>query len=271
VTEEAAVDQSTAQTALVTGAAQGVGEAIARRLFREGFRRIALVDRNRDRLEATAQRLSEGGCEALPIVADLADVNACTSCVEQAAKAFGGLDVVCNAAGCTDRGGVADTSPEVFQRLFDINVRAPFFIMQSAHRVMKARGGGVIINVSSMLAYGGPPYLVAYSASKAALSTLTRASANELKWDRVRIFAINLGWTVTPTEHLVQTRIHGLPETWAEDLAPKQPMGRLLLPEDPAGVCAFLVSEDARMMTGAVIDLDQFVAGTMEGNPGGKV
>jgi NAD(P)-dependent dehydrogenase (short-subunit alcohol dehydrogenase family) len=136
----AAVDQSSAQTALVTGAAQGVGEAIARRLFQEGYRRIALVDRNRDRLEATAQRLSEEGCEALPIVADLADVNACT-CVEQAVKPFGGLDVVCNAAGCTDRGGVANTSPEVFQRLFDINVRTPFFIMQSAHRVMKARGG----------------------------------------------------------------------------------------------------------------------------------
>jgi NAD(P)-dependent dehydrogenase (short-subunit alcohol dehydrogenase family) len=84
----------------------------------------------------------------------------------------------------------------------------------------------------------------------------------------VRVFAINLGWTVTPNEHRVQTEFHRLPEDWAETIGAKQPFGRLLNPDDPAGVVAFLCSEDAGMMTGAIIDLDQFVAGAVDTNPG---
>jgi len=124
------------------------------------------------------------------------------------------------------------------------------------------------VNICSMLAYGGPPFLLAYSASKAALASLTRGVANSLKRDGVRVFGINLGWTWTPAEQEVQTRVHGLSEDWAERIGKKQPFGRLLLPEDPAALVAFLVSPDAWMMTGAIIDLDQFVAGTVDDNPG---
>ncbi len=112
------------------------------------------------------------------------------------------------------------------------------------------------------------PFLLAYSASKAALVALTRGAANTLKRDGVRVFGINLGWTWTPAEQDVQTRVHGLPADWSQTIGARQPFGRLLLPEDPAGLIAFLASPDARMMTGAIIDLDQYVAGTVDDNPG---
>lgn len=89
-----------------------------------------------------------------------------------------------------------------------------------------------------------------------------------MKWDGVRVFGINLGWTWTPAEQIVQTEVHGLPENWREEIGAKQPFGRLLMPDDPAGLVAFLISDDAAMMTGAVVDLDQHVAGTVDDNPG---
>ncbi len=178
----------------------------------------------------------------------------------------GGIDVLVNAAGITSRGGLDDIDVGTFDRLMAINVRAPLFVVQALRP--RCAPGATVVNVASMLAHGGPPFLLGYAASKAALVTLTKGMANTLKRERVRVFAINLGWTLTPAEQEVQTRVHGLPEGWAHDFAAAQPFGRLLMPEDPAGLVSFLASPDAAMMTGAIIDLDQFVAGTVDDNPG---
>ena len=250
------------RTAIVTGAAQGVGEAAARRLAREGVERLLLIDREGKGAARVAASLP--GAEALAL--DLADAGALRAEVGRAVERLGAVHVLVNAAGVTDRGGLRDATPETFDRLMAINARAPFLMMQAVAPAMPP--GSAIVNVASMLARGGPPFLLAYAASKAALVTLTRGAANTLKRDRVRVFAINLGWTVTPAEREVQTRHHGLPEGWAEEVGARQPFGRLLTPEDPAGLIAFLASPDAAMMTGAIIDLDQLVAGTMEGAPG---
>ncbi|MEM9013315.1 MAG: oxidoreductase [Pseudomonadota bacterium] len=255
-----------ATTAIVTGAAQGIGEAAALRLARDGTRRFLLIDRNEAGLARTQATLAETGAEATALPLDLTALNRVQSEAPAAIAALGPVDLLVNAAGTTARGGLADTSPETFELIFALNVRAPFFLMQMAAPAMGA--GGVIVNITSMLAYGGPPFLLAYSASKAALVSLTRGTANALKRDGIRVFGINLGWTWTPAEQEVQTRVHGLPEAWAEEIGAKQPFGRLLMPEDPAGVIAFLASDDARMMTGAIIDLDQYVAGTVDDNPG---
>lgn len=255
------------RVALVTGAAQGVGQAIAHRLTQDGVRQLVLVDRESGLLEDTAAMLRAFGCEVVPLVLDLSDVEAGRRAVDDARSRFGRLDILCNAAGVTDRGGISDTSPAIFDRVFAINTRAPFFMMQAAAEAMKPNGG-VIVNVCSMLAYGGPPFLLAYSASKAALVTLTKGTANALKRDRIRVFGVNLGWTVTPSEHRVQTQVHGLAQSWAEDIGRKLPFGRLLVPSDVGDLVAFLVSDQAGMMTGAIVDLDQFVAGTVDDNPG---
>lgn len=257
----------TARIALITGAAQGVGEAVARRLLRDGVDRLALVDRNRTKLEATASALRGLGAEVLPIAVDLSSAAICKATVAKAAAQLGGLGILANCAGNTERGGLLDTDEALFERIFAINLRAPFFLMQAAAKEMMKAKSGVIVSISSMLAYGGPPNLATYSASKAALVTLTKSAANTLKHHGIRVHAINLGWTVTPQEHAVQTSVHGLGENWAAEIGARQPFGRLLYPEDPAAVIAFLVSEEARMMTGNIIDLEQWVAGTMEGHP----
>jgi len=132
----------------------------------------------------------------------------------------------------------------------------------AAHLKEKERPGRVI-NISSMLAHGGVAHLLPYSATKAALNLMTRNIAHTVRHNGVRVHAINLGWTVTPAEHITQTQVHGFPEDWAEKEGAKQPFGRLVLPEDAAGLCAFLASTDATMMTGNIIDLEQWVSGVL--------
>lgn len=255
-----------ARCAIVTGAAQGVGEAVALRLGREGFGRFVLMDRQAEKLGAVAEALRREGAAVETLACDLTDLGAVRPAVAAAVARAGRIDALVNAAGTTARGGITDTTPETFDHIFALNVRAAFFMMQDVAPAIPR--GGLIVNICSMLAYGGPPFLLAYSASKSALVTLTRGTANTLKRDRVRVFGINLGWTWTPAEQEVQTRVHGLPEDWSETIGAKQPFGRLLMPQDPAGLIAFLASEDAGMMTGAIIDLDQYVAGTVDDNPG---
>ncbi|OXI43826.1 oxidoreductase [Burkholderia aenigmatica] len=249
---------------LVTGAAQGVGQAIAKRMASEGARRLALVDINQERLDCVAAELRDNGCEVLAIGADLTDVNACRNAVAAAERVYGSLDVVVNAAGLTLRGGVFDTDERTFDRLFAVNVRAPMFIMQAALPAMIEAGrGGVVVNISSMNAHGGPAHLLPYSASKAALNTMTRNVANTVRWHRIRVHAINLGWTVTPAEDEAQMKVHGRPSDWAKIEGDNQPFGRLLSCDDAAALCGYLASDGAGMMTGCVIDQEQWVVGAV--------
>lgn len=256
----------TQKTAVITGAAQGVGEAVAERLAGEGVTDMLLIDRNETALSDLANRLHGRGVNSRVLVLDLANIDDLMKELPAALEDIGPIDILANTAGSTARGGLTDTTPDAFDLLFAINVRAPFFLMQLVSQSM--RSGGVIINVTSMLAYGGPPFLMTYSATKAALVAMTKSAANTLKRDRVRVLGINLGWTWTPGEQETQTKVHGLPEDWSETVGANQPFGRLLMPEDPAALVAFLASKDACMMTGAIIDLDQFVAGAVDDNPG---
>jgi NAD(P)-dependent dehydrogenase (short-subunit alcohol dehydrogenase family) len=252
--------------ALVTGGAQGIGLATARRFLETGFAGVMLLDRNGEGLAAAARDLGGLG-EVETFRGDLMDCALPALAVNAVRKRFGRLDVLVNAAGNTERCGLDDTTPESFERLFGANVRAPLFLMQEAARLMRPRGAGVIINVSSMLSYGGPPNLATYSASKAALCTLTRAVANGLKREGIRVFAINLGWVASAGEHRLQTSFHGMPENWAELIGARMPAGRLISPEDVAGVMEFLVSKPAFMMTGAIIDYEQMPAGVFDTHP----
>lgn len=254
------------RTAIITGAAQGIGQATALKLAKEGVGRFLLVDRNEGGLRETADKLADMGASSESLSVDLIELGSWRSSLDEKLNALGEVHILVNAAGSTARGGLENTDQATFDMLFALNVRAPFFLMQAVKPVMAP--DGVIVNICSMLAYGGPPFLLAYSSTKAALVALTKGVANALKRDRIRVFGINLGWTWTPGEQETQTQMHGLSEDWREKVGQTQPFGRLLMPEDPAGLVAFLVSQDAQMMTGAIIDLDQFVAGTMDDNPG---
>lgn len=255
-----------ARIALVTGGAQGLGFAAAKRFLEIGFGGVMLLDRNGPKLKEAAARLQPLG-RVETIEADLMDLAVSARAVTATIAAFGAIDVLVNAAGNTERCGLDDTTPDSFERLFGINVRAPYFLMQEAVKPMRRKGAGTIINVSSMLAHGGPPNLTTYSASKSALNTMTRSVANTVKREGIRVFAINLGWVHSEGEQALQTGFHGLPQNWAEEIGRRMPAGRLIVPDDVAGLFAYLVSPSAQMMTGAIIDYEQMPAGVFDAHP----
>jgi NAD(P)-dependent dehydrogenase (short-subunit alcohol dehydrogenase family) len=258
------------RVAVVTGGAQGMGAAIARQFLGDGFSGIVLVDRNAERLGRQAQALSQLGT-VVTLAADLRDDLTAAKAVGLCIQKFGRIDVLVNAAGNTERCGIADTTPEAFHRLFDVNVKAPLQMMQEATKHMVVAKSGVVINMASMLAYGGPPSIATYAASKAALVALSKNAANSFKREGVRVFCINLGWVLSEGEHEMQTKFHGLPENWHEEIGGRMPAGRLIKPEDVAGLCAYLVSPSAQMMNGAVIDYEQMPIGVYDVHPALRV
>ncbi len=259
------------RVALVSGGTQGVGEAVARRLAAEGAAGVAVCGRNEARGEAVRTAIAALGCEALYVRADLSVVADCVAAVERTVARFGRLDALANCAGRTDRGGLADTTEQSWGTLFDTNVRGPFFLIQGAAAQMQRQGqgqGGSMVVIGSMQAYGGAPFLLPYAATKGCLMTLTRGIANTLLRDRIRINMLNIGWTDTPNEHVVQTQVHGRGEDWRAEVGRLQPYGRLISTDEVAAACAFLLSPESGMMSGAVIDYDQQVIGPMQDNPG---
>ena len=126
---------------------------------------------------------------------------------------------------------------------------------------MKRAGGGTIVNVISITIHCGAPYLTPYVGAKAALAAMTRNIAASVARDRVRVNGLNLGWTATPHEQVVQTEVHGRSPDWAERVGREQPFGRLLTAEDAARALCFLASDESGLMTGALIDFEQHVMG----------
>jgi len=247
---------------VVTGSTQGLGAAIARRVVLLGAAGVVVCGRDGARGEAVRDELAGLGAEALFVAADLADPEQCRAIVHACDERFGRLDGLVNSAGLSSRGTLDDTSVELWDRLFAINARAPFVLMQEAARVMRRVGdGGAVVNVITMASHGGEPVLTGYSASKAALVTLTRNAGYQLQPDRIRVNGLNIGWTATEGEHAVQTG-EGRPDDWRSAADAGRPFGRLLRPEDIAPMATYLLSDAATMVTGSVIDFDQTVLGT---------
>jgi NAD(P)-dependent dehydrogenase (short-subunit alcohol dehydrogenase family) len=246
---------------IVTGATQGLGAAIARRAVRLGAAGIVVCGRDAQRGEAVREELESLGAEARFVAGDLARVEPCAAIVRACDERFGRLDGLVNAAGLSSRGTLDDTTPELWDRLFAINARAPFLLMQHGARLMRRGGrGGSVVNIITMASHGGEPVLTGYSASKGALATLTRNAGHQLQPDRIRVNGLNIGWTATEGEHRVQTDT-GQAAGWLGEADASRPLGRLLRPEDIAPMVTYLLSDAARMVTGSVIDFDQTVHG----------
>ncbi len=250
------------QVAIVTGASQGLGEAIARELAARGAAGLLLTGRNRARGEAVAASLTSAGCDARFHVADLSDLAAVRSVVPAAEQAFGRLDILVNAAGDTDRGTIFETSPDLYARIMAVNLRAPFFLIQDAAELMRRKAiAGAIVNIQSMSAHGGQPFLSAYSISKGALATLTKNVAYGLLAHRIRVNGLNIGWMATPGEDAIMRSRHGAQDGWLDEAAAGQPFGRLIDPREVARAVAYLASAESGLMTGANIDFDQTILG----------
>jgi len=248
--------------AVVTGATQGLGEAIAREFAARGIAGLLLTGRDRDRGEAVAASLRAEGCDARFHRADLADLDAVRTIVPAAAAAHGRLDILVNAAGDTDRGTLLDTSPERYARIMAVNLTAPFFLIQDAARLMREQGiAGSVVNIQSMSAHGGQPFLAAYSVSKGALATLTKNAAHGLLADRIRVNGLNIGWMATPGEDAIMRLRHDAQDGWLEAAEAGRPFGRLIDPREVAKAVAYLASSESGLMTGANIDFDQTILG----------
>jgi NAD(P)-dependent dehydrogenase (short-subunit alcohol dehydrogenase family) len=251
--------------AIVTGGTQGLGEAIARLFAERGAAGIVICGRNAKRGEQVASEISASGRPTVFVKADLAKVVDCRKVVAKAEERFGRVDALINAAAVTDRGDIFDTTEERFNEIFDVNVRAPFFLIQETVRIMRAKKiAGAIVNIQSMSGHGGQPFITAYCASKGALATLTRNVAHSLLKFRIRVNGLNIGWMSTPGEDKIQKAYHGAKDGWLEEAAKSRPFGRLLDPKEVARACAYLCSDESGLMTGANIDFDQNVVGASD-------
>jgi NAD(P)-dependent dehydrogenase (short-subunit alcohol dehydrogenase family) len=260
------------KVAIVTGATQGLGAAIARELAARGAAGLVISGRNKDRGAAVAARITEEtGTKTVFVAAELQKVEACRAIVAEADRVFGRVDTLVNSAGSTDRGTILDTSPDLFDAIFAINVRAPFFLMQDCIALMRRDGiAGTIVNIGSMSALAGQPFIAAYSASKGALATLTRNTAYALLRNRIRVNALHIGWMASDGEDRIQREFHGADPNWLEEAARAQPAGRLIDPAEVARAVAFLATEESGLMTGSVIEYDQSVWGGYDSGPAPK-
>lgn len=254
---------------MVTGATQGLGAAIARRLATAGAEGITITGRNETRGTTLAREISERyGAPVLFIRADLESVADCRVVIAQTHERFGRVDVLVNAGALTQRGTILNTDPDLFDRIFATNVRGPYFLMQEAIRHMIRDGiAGAICNIGSISALSGQPFISAYCASKGALATLTANTAFSVMGNRIRVNQLNIGWMASDKEQEIQMTETNDPD-WMEKAAAKLPFGRLVSPEEVARAVNFLVSDDAGLMTGAIVNFDQSVWGaTARGMP----
>ena len=236
--------------ALVTGGAQGIGRAIARRLAAGGCR-VAVVDVKAGLAAAVAAEICATGAEAIAITADVSGAADAERMVREAAQAFGGLDLLVNNAGVSSAAFIENVTDAEIERVFGVNLVGVLRVTRAAAPLLKKSGRGRIVNVSSVEGIRGSGLLPVYSATKAGLLGVTRSNAVELARFGITVNAVCPG--------PIQTEMLGplLADQKFKDKAIKGiPMRRLGVPEDVAGAVAFFASEEASFITGNVLVVD---------------
>jgi sorbitol-6-phosphate 2-dehydrogenase len=249
------------KSAIVTGAGQGLGEALARRLALEGCD-VILTDLDADRVEATAARIAEEtGRRAIGLRADVTDEDDCAVMVEHTMTAYGKVDILVANAGILIAGDVTEFDPARWRKVIDVNLTGYFLSAQAVARVMVPRRSGSIVQINSKSGKKGSFKNSAYAASKFGGIGLTQSLALELAPHRVRVNAVCPGnlldgtlWQDSLFDQYAQTQ--GLtPEQLREKYVAQVPLGRAATYDDVCGVVAFLCSEDASYMTGQAINV----------------
>jgi NAD(P)-dependent dehydrogenase (short-subunit alcohol dehydrogenase family) len=248
------------KTALVTGAASGIGRAVAV-AFARGGARVVVADRDKTGAEETAHLSGACGVESLVVCVDVADAASVEHMVEQAVHRFDRLDCAFNSAGVAAGGGVrlADFDEETFDRLMAINVRGVFLSMKYELRQMLAQGGGAVVNIGSIASLSGMSPVrfgstasPGYVASKHAVAGLTRAAAMDYAKDSIRVNAVCPGMVGTP---MYEEAARRAPER-GQAIASMHPMGRIAEPEEVADAVLWLCSERSGFVTGHLLAVD---------------
>ncbi len=229
--------------ALITGGTSGMGSEAARSMAEKGAS-VIITGRDETRGASTVEQIRAAGHDAEFIAADFSEMSE----VRRVAEAAGEIDVLVNCAGFAAMGPTAETDEADFDTLFQINVKAPFFLVASLAPKIAARGGGSIINVSTMVASYGQPGLAAYGASRAAIELLTKAWAAEYGPQNIRVNAVAPGPTLTPS---LEPRL-----AMAQEFAKTIPLGRVADVHELSDVITFLATPSAAYINGAIIPVD---------------
>ena len=242
------------KTVIVTGSGAGIGRAAAVLFGQEGANVVVNATR-KETGEETLKLVEETGAKAIFVQADVSKEEDCEKIIAETLKAFGRIDVLVNNAGVVLGGTIDDTTLEDYERTMDVNVKGTLMMMQKAVKVMKAQGGGSIVNTASIAGTRGLRNRLAYCASKAAVIGLTKAAAADLVRDNIRVNAVSPGTTLTPS---LEDRINQAPdpEKMKQEFFDRQPIGRLGYPEEIARAILFAADERAGFMDGVNIQID---------------
>jgi len=236
--------------ALITGGGTGIGRAIALLFAAEGASVIVAGRRSQPLQDVVAEVRRRGGTSTFAR-GDVSKADRVELMVSGAIFNFGGLDILVNAAGQFEEGTILDVDERKWDRVMGANLKGAYLVSRYAVPAMKARGGGSIINVVSVLGLTGMPRGAVYCASKGGLIQLTRAMAIDCAADNIRVNAICPGEIDSP-----MTRGENGKPTWLAEAGPKSPGGKPGAPEDVAALALFLASAESRFMTGAVLNVD---------------
>ncbi len=240
------------KTVVLAGGGRGIGEAAARRFAQEGAA-VLLIARTVAEINAVAADIAAAGGKAWAFAADVSDPVAVDAAVETARERFGRIDVLVNCAGIDYDCPFLDFPDDEWRRVIDVNLTGCFLMAQRVARVMADMGGGSIVHISSIDAYGADGNQVAYNASKAGLLGLSRTMATELARHGIRSNVVSPGYTATPlTRQYVGDEMY---EYMTKDFD-RIPQRRMASPEEIAAAILFLASDDSSAITGSELVVD---------------
>jgi len=242
---------------LVTGSTTGIGEGMVRRFAAEG----AAVMIHGTRAEAAQTLHDTLAKDGIPVgftLGSLADPAVPARVIAETVARFGRIDGLVNNAAVMTRSNLETTDLAAFDLTLAVNLRAPLFLAQAALPHFRKQGGGRILNIGSVNGYCGEANQLAYATSKGGLTTLTRSLADAHGAEGIRVNQFNVGWTLTPNEFELKKK-EGLPDDWPQRI-PKTfaPSGRLLSPDDIAWAAVYFLSDEAALINGAILDLEQY-------------
>jgi NAD(P)-dependent dehydrogenase (short-subunit alcohol dehydrogenase family) len=239
---------------IVTGAASGIGRATAIRFAEEGGR-VVCVDLDADGAESAAAEIRDAGGTAEAARADVSDRAQVDAFVQRCADAFGGVDVLVNNAGVNLPGVLHEYPDDKIDLTLDVNVKGPIYGCRAAIPHMLRKGGGSIVNMSSVNGIVSEPFLAIYSASKGAVVMLTKGVALDYAKQGIRCNAICPGWVDTPINYAHAEMLGGLQQVY-DTIDSFQPIGRPGTPREIANVALFLASDESSFMTGSIVSAD---------------